>query len=530
MTTAEFDPTSLPLHLLPTAAVVVHDGIIRHVNRAYEELMGFRAADVVGQAVSTLVDRDVSQIDLGFVRRHSAAAATGQVRESAFVIRTRDGNGRLRALRVEWRLLPAPGWNVTFLVDEEQDPRFKEIAEALARVGATLAGASDEREVMQRVLTALAAQGFLAVFLLVRPGQTHLALGPLASGIAPENQAVGEEIASNGLDLELLRRLNPAFDEGRAAFFHDFDALVDFAFPKAKADAVKRLDVGGFVVQVPLLLHRVPFGALVVVGDGLSTALSAPLEMLAELTMQAIEAVRLQRELVERERLAALGEAAAVMAHEVRNPVAAMLNAVALLRRGQGDAGELLSLLAEDARRLDRVVSNLLTLGRPISPHLQPLDAHLVARSALDALLARGVGELTNVVIPPTERRYTILADAELAQLALMNILRNAVQSGAEAGAVAIRVSVEPRDEGARVAIVVDDAGPGFGDRDGERLLEPFYTTRATGTGVGLAVVRRVAEACRGRVELGKSPLGGARVALVFEDAVAEGADSPLPA
>ena len=78
-------------------------------------------------------------------------------------------------------------------------------------------------------------------------------------------------------------------------------------------------------------------------------------------------------------------------------------------------------------------------------------------------------------------------------------------------------VSTEFRD-GIRpaTALCIDDEGPGFPAGSAERIFEPFFTTRAAGTGVGLAVVLRIVEACGGRVEAGSSPSGGARVALVF--------------
>jgi signal transduction histidine kinase len=97
-------------------------------------------------------------------------------------------------------------------------------------------------------------------------------------------------------------------------------------------------------------------------------------------------------------------------------------------------------------------------------------------------------------------------------QLALWNVLRNAVQASPAGREVTVGVEVR----GERVALVVDDDGPGFPERDVERLLEPFHTTRATGTGIGLAVVRRVVESCRGSLEIGTRPRGGGRVVLVF--------------
>lgn len=91
-------------------------------------------------------------------------------------------------------------------------------------------------------------------------------------------------------------------------------------------------------------------------------------------------------------------------------------------------------------------------------------------------------------------------------------MLRNAAQ----ASPAGKRVSIAVIARGPRVALVVDDEGPGFPAEQVERLVQPFYTTRATGTGIGLAVVRRVVEACHGSIEIGSSPSGGGRFVMLF--------------
>jgi len=94
----------------------------------------------------------------------------------------------------------------------------------------------------------------------------------------------------------------------------------------------------------------------------------------------------------------------------------------------------------------------------------------------------------------------------------LWNVLRNAAQASPNGK----RVHVTAVMRGAHAALVVDDDGPGFPSEQVERILEPFHTTRATGTGIGLAVVRRVVEACNGTIEIGASPSGGGRFVMVF--------------
>jgi signal transduction histidine kinase len=237
--------------------------------------------------------------------------------------------------------------------------------------------------------------------------------------------------------------------------------------------------------------------------------------MFAELVARAIENVRLRTELVQRERLAALGEAAAVMAHEVRNPVASILNAGSLLQKeaiDPDDQAALLRVIGEEARRLDRLVSDLLDLGRPLAPRVRPVDLCDLARRSIRVLAGRGHSTEIEIVVVEPKTPIVAAIDPDLAQLALWNVVRNAVQ----ASPVGRCVKVMAETRGDRVALVVDDDGPGFPADRADRLLEPFHTTRATGTGIGLAVVRRVVEACRGSIEITSSPSGGGRFVMVF--------------
>jgi PAS domain S-box-containing protein len=498
---------------IPLAAVLVRNGTIAAVNRAYLELMGFEASQIVGHSVTALIERDVVP---GEAPELIDRARRARDNEREFTLRTSDASGRTRHLRVETRPGHEPGTSVAFLVDREQDLHIQLLGEAIARVGASLAGASSEDEVLGRVARALVSKGFAATIVLVEPDTDRLVLAHSESLLPPEVHRAVTEVAAKALPAaHTLWTKNPGYLEGRAHFFEQYDALLERAFPSEAAETIRKTRPGRVVASVPLLLAGAPYGLLCMTGDDLNPALSGPLEMLAKLTMQAIEAVRMQRELVERERLAALGEAAAVMAHEVRNPVAAMLNAVTLLSRGTSGSDELLRMVAEEARRLDRIVSNLLTLGRPISPELRPVDPMLVARGAADVLASRdAIGGVTVEFRPPL-RRTLVIADPNLIQLAVLNVLRNAAQ--AVAGGGTVRVSIDERPDRGRCAIVVEDSGPGISPDVEKRLFEPFFTTRATGTGVGLAVVRRVIDACRGRVEVSRGALGGACVALELE-------------
>lgn len=411
----------------------------------------------------------------------------------------------------------------------ESDARERELAAVLAKIGAELLRCRDEPSVLARAADALLAHGYASTFLLIREGDPLLAYGP-SRGPRPELRGV---LAAARPPREVLERFNPHFAERRAAFFQQTEAMVRAAYD---ADAAERLNAalpGRCTVQAPLYVDDAPYGAMVVTDDRLTPVSCGTLEVFAQVVGAAVENARLheraaarleelsrlQSELVQRERLAALGEAAAVMAHEVRNPIAAILNAVTLLTRHPNTAtGELHAVIAEEAERLDRIVGDLLAMGRPMNPRPRAVDLADLAASAFAILKSRK--ESASCVLDPVdvEGDPHALVDADLVLLAVLNVVRNAVQASPEGGHVHVTV----RAEEATRLLIVEDQGPGLPDEIAGRMFEPFFTTRATGTGIGLAVVRRVVDAHGGSVEVGHRAAGGGRIALRFAAATGE--------
>lgn len=222
-----------------------------------------------------------------------------------------------------------------------------------------------------------------------------------------------------------------------------------------------------------------------------------------------------QADLAKKEHLASLGELAAVVAHEVRNPLAVIFNALATLKRAlqPDEQGKLmLDVITEESERLNRMVTSLLDMARPEAARLAPTQVVELVRSSIDA--ARGMAE------PGGEVRLQLPSALPLARLdeqklhqALVNLIHNALQATGRRGPVVVRVSVEPGPAPALRVEVIDD-GDGVPPELRERVFAPFFTGRARGTGLGLAVVRRVAEAHRGSVTVEGTPGGGATFVL----------------
>ena len=272
------------------------------------------------------------------------------------------------------------------------------------------------------------------------------------------------------------------------------------------------------LLALPLLLRDQPIGA-VSIGDRYRTRSWTDAEVgrvgvVASQVAVAVANARLfedlkrsydklaqtREELVKRERLAALGELSAVVAHEVRNPLGVIFNSLGSLRkavRGNADAEMLLGIVGEESDRLNRIVSDLLDFARPheASLRLEPLEA--VLQSAREASLALTGGSV-GIAIEAAATLPRIAQDARMLRQALINLLVNAVQASPRGTQVVLRAAVE--EHAVRVEVV--DAGKGIPAAHRPRIFQPFFTTKATGTGLGLAVVKRIVEAHRGEVAM----------------------------
>jgi signal transduction histidine kinase len=224
-------------------------------------------------------------------------------------------------------------------------------------------------------------------------------------------------------------------------------------------------------------------------------------------------------EMVKRERLAALGELSAIVAHEVRNPLGVIFNAVASLRRmlkAEGDAAMLLDILAEESDRLNRIVRDLLDYTRPREPMLHPEEVPRVLQDGVDgAKSLQGSGDAPvqfSIEVEPDLPRVPM--DRHLIRQALVNALVNAIQAMPQGGVVQVLSRRETHGSRGMLRIDVVDEGCGIPTELLHRVFEPFFTTKAQGTGLGLAVVKRIIEAHRGELSVESVPGRGTTFTL----------------
>jgi signal transduction histidine kinase len=194
------------------------------------------------------------------------------------------------------------------------------------------------------------------------------------------------------------------------------------------------------------------------------------------------------------ERMAALGRLAAGLAHEIRNPLGSIAGSVQLLRSGKGldeEDRQLCEIIQREANRLNDLVTDMVDLSKPRKPDLAVVDAATVAREVV-ALASKSGRAVSDVAVRFTTDGRPALVRADSAQLRQLvwNLVRNAVQAS-EAGEE-VRVSVMQHPQGVELAVI--DHGVGIEESQMPRLFDAFFTTRSQGSGVGLAVVKRIAD------------------------------------
>jgi two-component system sensor kinase FixL len=221
--------------------------------------------------------------------------------------------------------------------------------------------------------------------------------------------------------------------------------------------------------------------------------------------------VALEERLREQAALARLGEMAAVIAHEVRNPLTAVRGAIQVIGKRLPAGSKDVEVIREIVARLDglnELIQDLLVFARTPQPRLAPVDLSSLLALTTD-LLSRDPAFL-GVRVEISGGGPSVLADAELLKIAFQNVLLNAAQAMQGAGTILVTVSQEGIGE--RVTIL--DQGPGMPPAVREQLFRPFFTTKARGTGLGLATVKRVVDVHGGTVQVRFPAAGGTAVVI----------------
>jgi len=222
------------------------------------------------------------------------------------------------------------------------------------------------------------------------------------------------------------------------------------------------------------------------------------------LAFQDLTEIRTLRDQAETaQRLAALGQLATGLAHEIRNPLSSISGSVEMVRDGTALGAEdsrLLGIVISEVARLNSLVTTMLQVGRPSQIETEPLDLRAIASEVV--AMARAEATASNRLqidaIGP-DAPVIVTADPDRMRQVVWNLVRNAVQASPHRGKVEVRTG---RDEGGRGFLEVADEGSGIGAAHRDRLFDMFYSGRSHGVGLGLALVKQIVDQHQGRIEI----------------------------
>ena len=239
-------------------------------------------------------------------------------------------------------------------------------------------------------------------------------------------------------------------------------------------------------------------------------------QMIGELRESREEIQRLHRTQMSRaEHLATLGELAAGLAHEIRNPLAGIAGAVEVIGcdlPADSPARNVLKDVRQETQRIGRIVSDLLETARPRPPELRSADLNATAEHAVLFARQQVLSRPIEVQLIKDETLPLVEHDTNQIHQVLLNLLLNAIQAIKEKGTV--RVELGREDSFAMVSI--SDTGIGIASKHLPNIFRPFYTTKTRGTGLGLSLARRIIEDHGGRIAVNSCPDVGSEFTLLI--------------
>ncbi len=316
-----------------------------------------------------------------------------------------------------------------------------------------------------------------------------------------------------------------ALETGEPLLEEDLDPRATLARPRSEharletlRDALRRLDAQ---LILPLRTGTQLVGFWTLTDSGSAEAFSAAeIELLrdvADRTATSIETSKTFEHIRTRDRYASLGEMAAGLAHEIRNPLASIKGALAVLPPpDEASLRELHDVILEETARLDRVVGMFLDYTQPTLQRSKVEDPGAFVRECVEAIERRCPKRGIQLQIEVEPELPVIAGDADQLETILGNLLRNAYEAIEGVGSIHVGVIavVSESGEAEGVEIVLKDDGPGMEPATLDRAMVPFFTTKERGTGLGLSLCERLVRAQGGSIALRSTPGRGTEVAI----------------
>jgi len=224
-----------------------------------------------------------------------------------------------------------------------------------------------------------------------------------------------------------------------------------------------------------------------------------------------VDRYRRQQKQFEKDRyLAGLGQVAAVIVHDLRNPLISIVGFAKRIREGKGEISAAARVIEESARNMQRIVDGVLDFAKPIRFESKKEDIRTVIDQACDACKTKaeeaGVTLITDTPADPVQ----MVMDCLYMQRALINLINNAIEASGEGQEVIIRGVTEKN----HMVITIKDSGSGMDSETIESVFVPFYSTKNKGTGLGMAIVKKVIEGHHGSIYIQSHPGRGTEVTI----------------
>jgi len=357
-------------------------------------------------------------------------------------------------------------------------------------------------------------------------GLEHLIAGEALALVLSDEESQSWIIrtARTSADVWLEGRVVPVDDATVAAVMADQQSLLHRAKRETFWNAA--LDIAPLdILCVPLLKRDEAVGALLVLAqpnvlgeenlelmEHVAATVAVAVEnarLFQELESYAIELERSQNQLIQAEKMAAVGRLAASLAHEINNPLQAIQNSLHLAlhpRLEEPKRRQFLEMTQKEVQRLVQIVRRMLDFYRPASA-MQPVDVNQPVEDAL-AIAGKRLQQAKIEVISRLETQLPPVRGVanQLTQV-FLNIIINAIEAMGEGGSLWIGTANHAERD--QVVIAIRDSGPGITPEIREHLFEPFHTSKLTGTGLGLAISYGIVGRHRGNIEAESPPGGG---------------------
>jgi PAS domain S-box-containing protein len=472
---ADAQARALFASLLDPTIVIDAFGTIQAASDSVQRVFKYAPAELVGQNVKVLTPephRSAHDRYLETYRRTGSTNILGRTRE--FSVVCKDGSEVACELSVARADFPGGPWFVGSFRDVSDKKRAEESLRA-----------SEER------LRALFDGTFQFMGLLAPDGALLEANRTACESIGVEREDV----------LGQPFWLTPWWSHSA-----EMQATIRSAVQRAAAGEFVRMEVSQRTRDGVL---EVDFSLMPVRGEGGSVAFLIP----EGRDVSALKAAQRAETAVLRA-LASIGESAAVLAHEIKNPITGVNVALRAVADQLGeDHKAVLEDLVARMRRLEQLMRGTLSFARPLDLRRAPVDAQQLIEETIAHLRGQIVKSGSEVSVSRREQHVELDGDAQRLEEVLANLISNAIE--AVGSGARVELGAQRSDDGG-VTITVDDAGPGIPEEKRESIFKPFVTTKPRGTGLGLAICRKIVEEHGGSIAAERSRAGGARFILRF--------------